>query len=321
MLGDLVRNRLLYQAIKQSVTVDTSFLDVGAGTGVWATVAAKLGAKRVVAIEIEECLIPVIYKHAQENGVADLIEIVHANSNDVRIRGRFDVIVSEIFGRDAISAETVRSFVHIRDHFLARGGVLIPQKLAMLAAPVRTTHSVNDLPAALPITAAYLQELKLGYATHLPMAERDRVEFLAEPKKLVEIDLRTANECPLLDNLSATWKLKGLRKANAIAVFNASTLTDNIELDAFQSQTWGASLMEFVPFAEKQGELEFRATYDAAKTNWSVSLSSHPEVPTQNYGPIFSLGRIRMAQQTTPSRRFKGRKQPPIAPIPNRAPK
>jgi 2-polyprenyl-3-methyl-5-hydroxy-6-metoxy-1,4-benzoquinol methylase len=80
MLADEVRNKLLYKAIRQSVNSETSFLDVGAGTGVWAILAAKLGAKRVVAIEIEECLIPLIYKHAQENGVADRIEIIHANS-------------------------------------------------------------------------------------------------------------------------------------------------------------------------------------------------------------------------------------------------
>src|SRR5438445_7189271 len=94
MLADGVRNKLLYEAIKQNVTSDTNFLDIGAGTGVWAILAAKLGAKRVVAVEIEECLIPIIHKHAQENGVAGKIEIIHANSNDVKIRGRFDVIVS-----------------------------------------------------------------------------------------------------------------------------------------------------------------------------------------------------------------------------------
>ena len=102
MLADGVRNKLLYKAIKQHVNTETSFLDIGAGTGVWAILAAKLGAKRVVAVEIEECLIPVIYKHAQENGVANRIEIIHANSNDVKIRGKFDVIVSELFGHDAI---------------------------------------------------------------------------------------------------------------------------------------------------------------------------------------------------------------------------
>jgi len=61
MLADGIRNKLLYEAIRRNVTSGTSFLDIGAGTGVWAILAAKLGAKRVVAVEIEECLIPIIY--------------------------------------------------------------------------------------------------------------------------------------------------------------------------------------------------------------------------------------------------------------------
>jgi predicted RNA methylase len=75
MLADGVCNKILYKAVKQNVTPETSFLDIRAGTGVLAFLAAKLGAKRVVAVEIE---------------------IIHANSNDVKIRGRFDVIVSEL---------------------------------------------------------------------------------------------------------------------------------------------------------------------------------------------------------------------------------
>src|SRR5580765_3816031 len=191
MLADGLRNKLLYKAIRQSVNSETNFLDVGAGSGVWAILAAKLGAKRVVAVEIEECLIPIIYKHAQENGVANRIEIIHANSNDVKLRGRFDVIVSELFGNDAIGSETIKSFVHIRNRFLAPGGILIPQGLAMMAAPAHYERSIINIPADLPLTTDYLKGLKLNYGRHLPLSERNDIKFLAEPKKLVEIDFHT----------------------------------------------------------------------------------------------------------------------------------
>ena len=213
MLADGVRNRLLYKAIKQHVTQDTSFLDIGAGTGVWAILAAKLGAKRVVAVEIEECLIPVIYKHAKENGVANKIEIIHANSNDVKIRGKFDVIVSELFGNDAIGAETVKSFVYIRNRFLAPGGILIPQKLAMLAVPAHFTHSINKIPADLPLTTEFLKSLRFNFGSGLSLAERDNIKFLAEPKKLIEIDFCKIEEAPVLENLLLSWKVKELKKA------------------------------------------------------------------------------------------------------------
>ncbi|MEP6789025.1 MAG: 50S ribosomal protein L11 methyltransferase [Acidobacteriota bacterium] len=304
MLADGVRNKFLYQAIKANVTSDTSFLDVGAGTGVWAILAAKLGAKRVVAVEIEECLIPVIYKHAQENGVAHKIEIIHANSNDVKLRGRFDVIVSELFGNDAIGAETVRSFVNIRNRFLAQDGVLIPQKLAMMSGPAHYARSVNDLPADLPLSTRYIKALRLNYGRHLPLAERDDVKFMAEPKKLLEIDFRTIEQAPLLENLSLSWNVKQLRKANAIVSYNKSTFTDEIDMDSFSSQSWGASVNEFVPFELKSGELKYSVTIDPQRGNWSVSLPSHPDIPPQNYGPVFAFGRVRTAQQMTPHRKI-----------------
>jgi len=110
MLGDAVRNKLIAKAIKQVVNENTNFLDIGAGSGIWAILAAKLGAKRVVAVEIEESLIPFIHKHAQENGVANKIEIIHGKSDDVKIKGKFDVIVSELFGGDAMVAEPIMPF-------------------------------------------------------------------------------------------------------------------------------------------------------------------------------------------------------------------
>lgn len=311
MLADGIRNKLLYKAIKHNVTENTRFLDIGAGTGVWAILAAKLGAKRVVAVEMEECLVPIIHKHAQENGVADKIEIIHADSNDVKIRGRFDVIVSELFGHDAIGAETVRSLVYIRDRFLAPDGMLIPQKLTLLAAPAYYRRSINDLPAALPLTTEFLKTIKLNYSQNLSLLHRKNVEFLAEPTKLIEIDFRTVTEVPMMKDLSLSWKVKNLRKANAIITFNRSTFTDEIEMDAFGSQSWGATIHEFVPFAKRSGELRFVVTYNSQKGNWAISVPSDPAAKTQNYGPVFAFTRVRMTQKLTSHRTIRARREKP----------
>lgn len=304
MLADGLRNRLLYKAIKQNVNSETNFLDVGAGTGVWAILAAKLGAKRVVAVEIEECLIPVIYKHAHENGVADRIEIVHGNSNDVKLKGRFDVIVSELFGGDALGEGTVKSFVDIRNRFLAPGGVLIPQKLTLMAAPVFLMKGTQEIPNGLPLSTNFLGSLRLNYSRHLSLGERADVTLLAEPKPLVELDFRNASEQPKLEDLTAAWKLSNVKKANAIITFTHSTFTDSIEMDSFGSQSWGATLSEFTPFEAKKGELLFRTTLDPEHGNWTVAVPNEPSLKPQNYSRIFAFTRLRMAQKTTPHRRF-----------------
>ncbi len=310
MLSDNVRNKFLYQAIKEHVTEDTNFLDIGAGTGVWAILAAKLGAKRVVAIEIEAALIPIIYKHAQENGVAHKIEIIHANSDDVKIRGQFDVIVSELFGGDALGEAVTKSFVSLRNRFLAPNGVLIPQKLSMLAAPIHIDKSIQSVPADLPISCNFLKSLKLNYSQSLSLAERQKIKYLAEPQTIVELDFRTIETAPSLTNLSAAWKLDNLSEANAIAVFNQSTFTQEIIMDSFLSQSWGATSYEFQPFEKDSGEIRFNLTMEGAKSIWVVNEISSPK--PQNYSPTFAPARIKMAQQMTPHRKFKPPKPPMV---------
>lgn len=311
MLSDGVRNAMLYEAIKRNVNEDTSFLDIGAGTGVWAIVAAKLGAKRVVAVEIEEALIPIIYKHAQENGVAQKIEIIHANSDHAKIRGKFDVIVSELFGRDALGEATMKSFVSLRERFLAADGVLIPQKLTMLAAPVKIAKSVDSAPAGLDIKCEFVKSLKLHYQGTLSIDDRSSTKLLADPIPLVGVDFRTVTTAPGLANLSASWDMENLAEANAIAVFNHHTFTGDLLMDSFNSQSWGTTIYEFKPVNSPKGTLRFDITMDNQKTIWAITTTSSEETKTQNFSGAFSLARIRMAQQMTPHKRFKAPKTTP----------
>lgn len=307
MLCDGLRNRMLSEAIKKHVTEETNFLDIGAGTGVWAILAAKLGAKRVVAVEIEECLIPIIFRHAQENGVANKIEIIHGNSDDVKIRGKFDLIVSELFGGDAMGDATTKSFISLRNRFLAPNGILIPQKLSMLAAPIHLERSVQNVPADLPINCSFLKTLRLNYSQTLSLADREKVRFLAEPQVIVASDFRTIEAAPKITNVSVSWKVDNLSEVNAIAVFNQSTFSEDIIMNSFLSQSWGATAYEFQPFAGDKGELQFNLSMDGAKSIWSVTETTGKP---QNYSPTFAPARIKMAQQMTPHRKFKPSKPP-----------
>lgn len=308
MLSDGVRNELLYRALQQHVTPETNFLDIGAGTGVWAILAAKLGAKRVVAIEIEEPLIPIIYKHAQENKVAHKIEIIHGNSDHVKIRGKFDLIVSELFGQDALGENTVKSFISLRNRFLAPNGVLIPQKLSMYAAPVRLIKSIQDVPNSLPISCNYLKSLKYNYSAMLPIERRSETKLLAEPALLVEIEFNSIESAPSVNNLSASWQMDNLSEANAIAVFNNSTFTDEFVMNSFNSQSWGTTVYEFQPVEGKSGRLHFNINMENQKSVWSMTAITESGTKPQNYSPTFTAARIKMAQQMTPHRKFK----PPV---------
>ncbi len=186
--------------------------------------------------------------------------------------------------------------------------MLIPQKLAVYAAPSKVEKSIQDIPADLPIKFDFLKSLKFNYAQNISLAERPQIKFLAEPQKLTEVDFRTVEKSLSLNNLSLVWKLDNLSEANAFTVFNRSTFTDKIVLDSFASQSWGAATYEFQPFAETTGEIKFNLTLDGQKGNWSISLPSNPQVKTQSFSPVFAFARTRMAQKMTPHRKFKSPK-------------
>ncbi len=307
MLADGARNRVLSAAIAASVTSESSFLDVGAGTGVWAILAAKLGAKRVVAVESEECLIPVIHKHAIENGVSDKIEIIHARSDDAKIKGKFDVIVAELFGGNALGDESIRSLIDVRERFLGPKGILIPQGISMFAVPARIESPIGDLPAEVDIDLGFFKELKRNYGQDFPLASRDRIHFLADPVPLVDVDLRTVNEPPSLKEMTAVWKIRNIREANGIVSFSRSQFTESIHLAAFSSSSWGVTVNEFEPFDVGQGELKYSVTFDDKNSNWTVSVPSEQSLRPQTFSPVFAFTRAKLAQKSAVFKQYRAK--------------
>jgi SAM-dependent methyltransferase len=306
MLADPVRNALLRRAIEKTLKPGMDFLDVGAGSGVWAILAAKLGAKRVVAVELEEALIPMIFKHAQENGVANKIEIVHGNVDDVKIKGRFDVIVSELFSNNAFGDATVNSFISLRKRFLKPGGALIPQRLEMWAVPILKQASNHRLPAKLPLDTEFLRSLKLNYPFEMPLSDVRSIKFAAKPKKLIELNFPTIEKPLVLADLSAEWKLKNISRINAFGAFQRSVFADGIELDCRESQSWSMAKYDFEPFDVKNGIVRLSINLDPKNGSSRISLPSHPDIGARTYSPVFAFTRTRMAQAVTPHKRYGG---------------
>jgi ribosomal protein L11 methyltransferase len=67
--------RLCLRAAEELVTPDACVLDVGAGSGILSIAAARLGAKHVVAVEIEPVAARVCHENVERNGVSELVEV------------------------------------------------------------------------------------------------------------------------------------------------------------------------------------------------------------------------------------------------------
>lgn len=308
MLSDDVRNRLLANAIKRALKPGMSVIDIGTGTGTWAILAAKLGASRVVAVEAEEALIPIIYELAVENGVADQIEIIHGRSDDIRLKGKFDIIVCELFDGDAFGEATVKSFIDLRSRLLADGGVLIPERLEMLAAPAYFRRSVPDEAAEIELKTSFFSELKLNYSQSIPFAEHEKINFLAEPQALIALDFNAINATHNIRDAVAGWQLRDLSRANCIVTFNRSTFANDVVMDGLDSRSWSASLYPFKRLEKGKGQLRFSLSIDPKAVNWSISTPDIAGSKVQTYSPVFAFTRLKMALKTTPHKRFRSPK-------------
>jgi ribosomal protein L11 methyltransferase len=94
--GDHPTTCLCLQALEQVLDKkpQSSVLDVGTGSGVLAIAAKKLGAGKVVGIDIDPIAVRIAKENAQKNGIDDL-ELTQKPVE--RIQGQFDVILANLY--------------------------------------------------------------------------------------------------------------------------------------------------------------------------------------------------------------------------------
>ena len=91
-LGDHPTTRLTAEAVVRSVRPGMNVLDVGCGSGVLGILAARLGATRVVAIDVSEAAVEATSANAKRNGVT-----LSVSSDPLsEIDGRFDLVLANV---------------------------------------------------------------------------------------------------------------------------------------------------------------------------------------------------------------------------------
>ena len=134
------------EALEQGIRPGCSVLDIGTGTGVLAIAAAKLGASRIVALDLEHEDVAVAEHNVELNGVARQVALSTGTVTDAA--GRFDVVAANLL------APVLRAFASDLAAFLAPGGLLIASGLlvgqeaevlqAFEAVDFRAVHRRSD---------------------------------------------------------------------------------------------------------------------------------------------------------------------------------
>lgn len=228
MIADSIRIEAYARALKQNIEPGRVVMDIGTGTGVFALLACKYGAKRVYAVEPDH-IIQVARETAWENGFGDRITFIQDLSVNVNIGEKVHVIVSDLRGVLPLFGLHIPAIMDARKRFLMPGGALIPQKDTLWAAIVdspelhaKMTRPWDERFHGMDMTRAQaytLQSWTKGRA--------EASEFLAGPKKWAVLDYMKIQSPHVRGEM--TWKVERPGTGHGIVVWFDSLLAPETE--------------------------------------------------------------------------------------------
>ena len=117
--GQHATTSLCIRALEELVRPGMTVFDVGTGSGVLAIVAAKLGAKRVEAVDFDPVAVRVARENVRQNGAED---VVRTERSDLlkSVAGEADLIIANI-----IADIIVRLFGEVKGSLAAGGTMLL----------------------------------------------------------------------------------------------------------------------------------------------------------------------------------------------------
>src|SRR5262245_58162119 len=138
IVRDERRNRAYEAALARAIRPGSRVLEIGAGTGLLAMMAARAGARAVVTCEVN----PVVARMAREvvaaNGYADRVQIVAKHSTALELStdlaGPADILVAEIFSNDVVGEGAIPAIEDAWHRLLAPGARVIPMRVRVIVA-------------------------------------------------------------------------------------------------------------------------------------------------------------------------------------------
>lgn len=143
MVLDDLRTRPLVEAVKAGAR-NKIVADIGTGLGLLSFAAARAGAKKVYAIEVDGESLDAARFFAKRLGFAGRIEFISGVSFEVELREKVDLIVCETVGSLAFDENIAFTIADAKKRFLKKGGRIIPESLELWGAPVFDTAAKHD---------------------------------------------------------------------------------------------------------------------------------------------------------------------------------
>lgn len=118
MLGECLldkkRTELFEKAIQEIVTPTDLVLDGGTGSGIMAMLAARAGAKKVYAVDIDKETADLARENIKHNGFQDKIDVLHGDLKELKVP-KVDVLVMEMMHTGLIEEQQVPAINNLID--------------------------------------------------------------------------------------------------------------------------------------------------------------------------------------------------------------
>ena len=251
--GDMIdcepRMGIYVEALRRAVTPGCTVIDLGAGFGVFALLACKFGAGKVIAIEPDPS-VELLKTLAKDNGCADRITVVRDLSTRYTPETKADVVVSDCRGAVSLYEHHIPTIKDARERLLAPGGTLLPMrdtlKVALARSPKDYRHCYHPW-----LSNKYGLDLSAGRTfavNNEAKAYFKARSLLSEPQDLAVIDYRTVTD----PNIASTVEMAATKDsiAHGMLVWFDAEIAEGLGYSNAPGQPELVYGQMFLPFAD-----------------------------------------------------------------------
>jgi protein arginine N-methyltransferase 1 len=211
MIEDPVRTEAYLASLRRAVTPGCVVVEIGTGTGFFAVMAVRMGARRVYAIEADPA-IATAREVARLNGCADRIEFIEAMSTRTVLPEQGDVLLSDLRGVLSPHQFHLPSIADARVRLLKPGGVQIPQEDSLWMALLESDetfayHLRNEEPAPYGVDFAPVHR-RLAHTWRKRRVQAE--ELISAPAEWARIDYRSVVDTTVRGSATLTATRDGV---------------------------------------------------------------------------------------------------------------
>jgi len=142
MMNDTYRNALYERAIENLVRSGDVVLDIGAGSGLLAMMAARAGAEQVFTCEIVPPIAAAAAAIVEGNGLAAKVTVIPKKSTALVVGEDLpkpaDLLICEIFDVGLLAEDVIPTLKHAKEYLLCANARMIPRAAAVFAACIES---------------------------------------------------------------------------------------------------------------------------------------------------------------------------------------